>query len=578
MALLEVESSGSDHLAFQSGLRNLWESGRLCDVHLESRDGIRLNAHRVVLSAMSKPLAALLGGDFVEGKGEVVQLDCTASTLRYALQYVYGGSVAVQAEQAPELLQFAHLYALQGLEAALGQSVLDHLSPDIALRFLVKCDLLGLDELESRCERYAAENFEQCVKVPSFESLPAAWLGRLLRHEDLVITHEEAVLQAVLAWRRAAPERDESAGLLLQHVRFPMMALPTLQVVQERAQSMGNFGTHLQREARVGIRKHQAGVIPPDCTTKRRRYLSHWWPDLGALPGGVVVAGGNGRGEGPHQLNEPSSVVIDRGAVVVADKRNGRVVRWMPGATRGQPCVGRGAPMNGIKDIGVSLSIAASPDGTLFVADRNNNRILRVRDGDGEIVGDGQWTLKRPLHVRATETAVYVLDDCGTRVQKLENGTASLVAGGKGSGAASDQLDAKRIFVAASGAVYIADSGNARVQRWMPGATQGSTVAGGHGHGDLLRQLSGPCGLFVTVDETIYIADKHNHRIVKWLPGAAAGVVAAGGNGPGTGAHQLCDPVDVVLDSDGALYVVELSGDRVTRWGPPAGPQGFAVI
>merc|ERR1711920_313941 len=104
-----------------------------------------------------------------------------------------------------------------------------------------------------------------------------------------------------------------------------------------------------------------------------------------------------------------------------------------------------------------------------------------------------------------------------------------------------------------AGNVYIADCVNHRVQRWAPGASEGTTVAGGNGSGQAHNQLNFPSGIFVTSDETIYVADDSNHRVVKWQVGAPNGVAVAGGHGLGNAAHQLC-PVAVALDESGDLF------------------------
>lgn len=44
------------------------------------------------------------------------------------------------------------------------------------------------------------------------------------------------------------------------------------------------------------------------------------------------------------------------------------------------------------------------------------------------------------------------------------------------------------VFIDNSGALYIADTVNYRVQKWLPGATNGTTVAGGSG-GSALNQF-----------------------------------------------------------------------------------------
>jgi hypothetical protein len=51
----------------------------------------------------------------------------------------------------------------------------------------------------------------------------------------------------------------------------------------------------------------------------------------------------------------------------------------------------------------------------------------------------------------------------------------------------------------------------------------GVIVAGGNGSGSNLNQLSSPVRIFVDASGNLYIPDMGNNRIVKWAPGATAG-------------------------------------------------------
>merc|ERR1712008_331144 len=114
----------------------------------------------------------------------------------------------------------------------------------------------------------------------------------------------------------------------------------------------------------------------------------------------------------------------------------------------------------------------------------------------------------------------------------------------------------------------------------MGGATDGVTIAGGHGPGPAAHQLDHPGGLCVGKDGDVYIADSRNHRVIKCSPQSTMGVVVAGGRGKGTAAHQLSTPYCVATDNDGALHVLEILGNafpypwKVSRWGAAPALQG----
>ncbi|CAF5163303.1 unnamed protein product, partial [Rotaria sp. Silwood1] len=63
---------------------------------------------------------------------------------------------------------------------------------------------------------------------------------------------------------------------------------------------------------------------------------------------GIVVAGGQEQGNDLTQLSYPEGVVVDQlGTVYVADRGNNRIMRWPKGATQGSVIVGGNGSGNG---------------------------------------------------------------------------------------------------------------------------------------------------------------------------------------------------------------------------------------
>ena len=75
------------------------------------------------------------------------------------------------------------------------------------------------------------------------------------------------------------------------------------------------------------------------------------------------------------------------------------------------------------------------------------------------------------------------------------------------------------IFVTLNGIMYIVDGGNHRIQQWRIGEPMGFTVAGGHGSGSALNQMSTCYGIYVDTLSNIYVSDYGNHRVVLWEAG-----------------------------------------------------------
>lgn len=172
----------------------------------------------------------------------------------------------------------------------------------------------------------------------------------------------------------------------------------------------------------------------------------------------------------------------------------------------------------------------------VYVADNYNHRIMRWASGAGSgvmiagtgIEGADSMELNYPVGLFLDEinSLLYVADKGNHRVQVFNvTGTppfnGSTVAGGNGVGSGSNQLNQPSdIWVSEkTGAVYIADSSNHRIQRWNPGATIGVTIAGdSHGNpGFDNTKLSSPSGLTINQNETrLYVSDMGNGRI-QWF-------------------------------------------------------------
>jgi hypothetical protein len=72
------------------------------------------------------------------------------------------------------------------------------------------------------------------------------------------------------------------------------------------------------------------------------------------------------------------------------------------------------------------------------------------------------------------------------------------------------------VYVDADGNIYVSDYINQRIQKWAPGATSGTTVAGNGTLGSGANQLGSPYSVYVDVGGNVYVADVFNNRIQKF--------------------------------------------------------------
>jgi sugar lactone lactonase YvrE len=255
-------------------------------------------------------------------------------------------------------------------------------------------------------------------------------------------------------------------------------------------------------------------------------------PDVRWSQHGITVAGGQGYGSDLQQLYYPHGLVVDDdGTVFIAEEGNHRIVAWKRGDIEGHIVAGGHGKGNGLHQLKQPTDIQIDATNSLIICDCWNKRVVR-------------WSLNK-----------------GTR-----------------GGILVDNIDCWGLAIDKQGHLYVSDYRKHEVRRFARGDTNGIVVAGGNGQGSHLNQLNWPCYIFVDEEQSLYVSDNENHRVMKWLNGAKEGIVVAGGRGQGKELTHLNYPRGVWVDVMGTVYVVEGGNNqRVTRW-PKGGAKGVVVV
>ncbi|CAF3136432.1 unnamed protein product, partial [Rotaria sp. Silwood2] len=233
--------------------------------------------------------------------------------------------------------------------------------------------------------------------------------------------------------------------------------------------------------------------------------------------------------------------------------------------------------------------IRISDSDTLYIVDKYNNRVVVVSPNSttavatiGSGYGIGPTQMNFPSDTFVTSDGIYVLDTKNYRVQKwLKNGiNATIVAGitgtsgGTPGGTSSNTTFSISfgLFVDIYGNIYVSDQVNHRVLRFSSNSstdTSADVIAGTGTVGYGPSQLYNPSGIFVDSDLTLYIADTYNQRIQRWKFAACSGMTVAGRAGqPGNTLYMLQNPSSVIVDNNGYMYICDQNNHRILRWAP----------
>lgn len=146
-----------------------------------------------------------------------------------------------------------------------------------------------------------------------------------------------------------------------------------------------------------------------------------------------------------------------------------------------------------------------------------------------------------------------------------DNASIPVVVAGTGtSGNALDQLNGPaRIFVDTNFDLYVADFYNHRIQRFVSGELNGSTVAGS-GSPSVTITLSYPASVVLDADKYLFIVEYGNHRIIRSGPNGFQCVVGCNGTGPAS--DQMTNPAALGFDSYGSMFVIDRGNHRVQKF------------
>jgi uncharacterized protein (TIGR03437 family) len=251
----------------------------------------------------------------------------------------------------------------------------------------------------------------------------------------------------------------------------------------------------------------------------------------------------------------------------------------------------------------VSLSTAATPPAKPYT-------IQTVAGND--LIGDGGPALAAILSqtegIAVFKGTIYIADADDNRIRKITpDGNIQTIAGTGAAGFSGDGGPADAAMVDhpyglaldATGNLFVADLGNARIRKISLNGTI-QTVAGGglipagtNGENNpaLSVQLMQPRNLALDPDGTLYISDFGANRVYRLSTGGTLTTLAGTGNagftGDGAGAvmAQLKSPAGIALDTLGNVFICDSGNNRIRKVNRGvistvytiAGPTGIAI-
>jgi tripartite motif-containing protein 71 len=228
--------------------------------------------------------------------------------------------------------------------------------------------------------------------------------------------------------------------------------------------------------------------------------------------------------------------------------------------TRGDPDSPLGNPSH----------LAIAPDGSIWVADADNDR-FQIFAPDGTFLeawgtpgsGEGEFDFTTVDWAGYPEAAIafapdgtfYVADPGNHRIQKFGPDRGFLTTWGS-EGQEPGQFDTPiDLVVDGQGRVYVLDAN--RVQVFD---ADGRFLAEWGGRGTEPGKLRGPFGIGLDPDGTLLIAEVDGNRVQRFTP---EGELLDGWGGPGSADGEFIYAMDAAVDAEGRIFVPDYGNNRV---------------
>lgn len=211
------------------------KNGKLCDIEIKFIDQDRtISAHRVILAGTIPYFyKTICPANSENGKKTKIILEkFDADVIESLIDYCYSGKIDLKIQNIENLLICADIFELTDVKEACVKFMIANLQISNVIRFRRFCETIKCQDLNTATIYYIREKFSEIATSPFFLELNSKELLEILGSDELNVSCEQDVYEAVMRWvKHNEEERKIDLPEILQKVRLTLLSLPYLMEV-----------------------------------------------------------------------------------------------------------------------------------------------------------------------------------------------------------------------------------------------------------------------------------------------------------------------------------------------------------
>ena len=256
----------------------IYEAGELCDGEVKLGQQT-YNVSRMVLASASPFFKAAFSGTMREGVQQAVTLDASlsATAVEALLKFAHApGPITLPEDEVEDLIAAADMLNIVDAVPLIASQLTTSVTRENCLVRLGLSGRYDLDALAKAALKTIDTHFAEVAASDAFRQLPVEAVTRLLKADEMEMTEETALYEALLAWISHDASRAADFDNLLELVRLPHLGNAYLvsNVMHAPTTMASARAQQLVREAMMWITvPEQRGALASPRTISRRKHM-----------------------------------------------------------------------------------------------------------------------------------------------------------------------------------------------------------------------------------------------------------------------------------------------------------------